>query len=248
MVFPEQTNHYGTLFGGEALAWMDKAAFIVASRYARRTVVTASSEKCNFHVPVRQGQLVELVARIVATGKTSITVDVELHSRGPAHRRPSARDQGPVRDGRARLARTADRGACGSRAERVSPGSRTASGEARGSLAGRHRGPPLLPDAAPAQARVLEVPMKRAIAAPGLRCPPRPRRVCNTIRLASSIVIRPASEREPGVQRGSSASSASASAASSAFVAGPLTTSPSVPNRLPWQGQSHVRSAPFQCT
>ncbi len=80
MVFPEQTNHYGTLFGGEALAWMDKAAFIVASRYARRTVVTASSEKCNFHVPVRQGQLVELVARIVATGRTSITVDVELHS------------------------------------------------------------------------------------------------------------------------------------------------------------------------
>jgi len=28
MVFPEQTNHYGTLFGGEALALMDKAAFI----------------------------------------------------------------------------------------------------------------------------------------------------------------------------------------------------------------------------
>ena len=25
MVFPEQANHYGTLFGGEALALMDKA-------------------------------------------------------------------------------------------------------------------------------------------------------------------------------------------------------------------------------
>lgn len=80
MVFPEQTNHYGTLFGGQALALMDKAAFVVASRYARRTVVTASSEKCDFHVPVRQGQLVELVARIIATGKTSLTVDVELYS------------------------------------------------------------------------------------------------------------------------------------------------------------------------
>jgi uncharacterized protein (TIGR00369 family) len=80
MVFPEQTNHYGTLFGGQALALMDKAAFVVASRYARRTVVTASSEKCDFHVPVRQGQLVELVARVVATGKTSLTVEVDLHS------------------------------------------------------------------------------------------------------------------------------------------------------------------------
>jgi uncharacterized protein (TIGR00369 family) len=80
MVFPEQTNHYGTLFGGQALALMDKAAFIAASRYARRTVVTASSEKVDFHVPVRQGQLVELVATIVATGRTSVTVDVELYA------------------------------------------------------------------------------------------------------------------------------------------------------------------------
>ena len=80
MVFPEQTNHYGTLFGGQALALMDKAAFIVASRYARRNVVTASSEKCDFHVPVRQGQLVELVARIVATGRTSMTVELDLQT------------------------------------------------------------------------------------------------------------------------------------------------------------------------
>ncbi|MFV8753519.1 acyl-CoA thioesterase [Nannocystaceae bacterium ST9] len=80
MVFPEQTNHYGTLFGGQALALMDKAAFMLASRYARATVVTASSEKVDFHVPVRQGQLVELVARIVATGRTSITIEVDLHA------------------------------------------------------------------------------------------------------------------------------------------------------------------------
>lgn len=80
MVFPGQTNHYGTLFGGQALALMDKAAFIVASRYARLTVVTASSEKCDFHVPVRQGQLIELIARVVATGRTSITVEVDLYS------------------------------------------------------------------------------------------------------------------------------------------------------------------------
>jgi acyl-CoA hydrolase len=80
MVFPEQTNHYGTLFGGQALALMDKAAFIVASRYARRTVVTASSERVDFHVPVRQGQLIELVSRVCATGRTSITVEVELYA------------------------------------------------------------------------------------------------------------------------------------------------------------------------
>jgi len=80
MVFPQQTNHYGTLFGGQALALMDKAAFVVASRYARRMVVTASSEKTEFHVPVRQGQLVELIATVIATGSTSITVEVVLYA------------------------------------------------------------------------------------------------------------------------------------------------------------------------
>ncbi len=80
MVFPGQTNHYGTLYGGQALALMDKAAFIAASRYSRQAVVTASSERVDFHVPVRQGQLVELVARLVATGRTSLTVEVELYA------------------------------------------------------------------------------------------------------------------------------------------------------------------------
>jgi len=80
MVFPEQTNHYGTLYGGQALALMDKAAFIAASRYARCAVVTRSSERVDFHVPVRQGQLVELLARVACTGRTSITVEVKLYS------------------------------------------------------------------------------------------------------------------------------------------------------------------------
>lgn len=83
IVFPDHANHLGTLFGGQALAWMDKAAFVAASRYARRTVVTARSEQVDFHVPVRQGQLVELVARVVGTGRSSLRVEVELHAEDP---------------------------------------------------------------------------------------------------------------------------------------------------------------------
>lgn len=78
MVFPDHTNHLGTLFGGQALAWMDKAAFIAASRYARRTVVTARSERVDFTLPVRQGQLVETIARVVEVGRSSMQVEVEV--------------------------------------------------------------------------------------------------------------------------------------------------------------------------
>src|SRR5215468_9755984 len=78
MVFPNQANHYGTLFGGDALRLMDMAAFVAASRPERKPVVTASSKRIDFHAPVRQGQLAEVVGRVSRTGRTSMTVEVEL--------------------------------------------------------------------------------------------------------------------------------------------------------------------------
>ena len=51
LVFPQHINHHGTLFGGQGLAFMDKAAFIAGSRFSRRSLVTASSEKIDFHLP-----------------------------------------------------------------------------------------------------------------------------------------------------------------------------------------------------
>jgi acyl-CoA hydrolase len=78
MVFPDQTNHYGTLFGGHALRLMDKAAFVAASRHARSAVVTACSERVDFKTPARQGDLIELSATVIATGRTSMTVAVSL--------------------------------------------------------------------------------------------------------------------------------------------------------------------------
>ncbi len=79
MVFPNQTNHYSTLFAGEALSMMDLTAFIAGSRYTRKMLVTASSEKIDFKVPIKHGQLAEFIGRIVKAGTTSITVEVEMY-------------------------------------------------------------------------------------------------------------------------------------------------------------------------
>ena len=78
IVFPHHCNHLGTLFGGQALAWMDKAAFLVSSRYAHHTTVTARSERVDFKAPIRLGDTVEIVATVRATGRSSITVEVTL--------------------------------------------------------------------------------------------------------------------------------------------------------------------------
>lgn len=78
LVFPNQANHYGTLFGGQALSLMGKAAVVAATRRARCPVVMASSEKVEFHVPVRVGELVELCARVERVGSSSMTVVVDM--------------------------------------------------------------------------------------------------------------------------------------------------------------------------
>ena len=78
MVFPEQANHYGTLFGGHALSLMGKAAFVTATRHARQSVVMATSDRIEFHEPIHVGELIELVAHIVRVGRSSMTVAVDM--------------------------------------------------------------------------------------------------------------------------------------------------------------------------
>jgi acyl-CoA hydrolase len=78
MIFPEQANHYGTLFGGHALSLMGKAAFVAATRRARQSVVMAASGKIEFHEPIRVGELVELVASVARIGRSSMTIAVDM--------------------------------------------------------------------------------------------------------------------------------------------------------------------------
>jgi acyl-CoA hydrolase len=77
-IFPANANHHDTLFGGQVMAWMDQAAFICATRWCRRKVVTAHSSAIDFHHAVPIGTIVELIARLISVGRTSMSVHVEL--------------------------------------------------------------------------------------------------------------------------------------------------------------------------
>ncbi|MBM7321925.1 acyl-CoA thioesterase [Agrobacterium sp. S2] len=78
IVFPGDTNHHGTLFGGTGLALMDRVAFIAATRFGRAPFVTASCERIDFKQPARVGNIVEFSARPVKAGRRSLTVEVEM--------------------------------------------------------------------------------------------------------------------------------------------------------------------------
>jgi acyl-CoA hydrolase len=83
IVLPHQTNGYGTMFGGDVMAFMDKAAAIAALRFCRQPVVTASSERIDFRTPISQGEIVEARSRVVFVGTTSMVVRVELTAEHP---------------------------------------------------------------------------------------------------------------------------------------------------------------------
>ncbi len=77
-VFPNTTNHYDTLFGGTALQLMDEVAFICATRFARKRMVTVSSDRVDFEHPIPAGTLIELVATVNKVGNTSLVIQVDI--------------------------------------------------------------------------------------------------------------------------------------------------------------------------
>ncbi|MFY9465608.1 MAG: acyl-CoA thioesterase [Sediminibacterium sp.] len=77
-VFPDSTNHYDTLFGGTAMYLMDEVAFMTATRFSRKRVVTVSSDRIDFNMPIPAGTIIELVGKVVHVGNTSMKVLVEI--------------------------------------------------------------------------------------------------------------------------------------------------------------------------
>lgn len=82
MVFPEDMNYAGTLFGGKVLAEMDKSAAKAARRLLYGTAcdgaVTASLDKVDFVKPAHVGDFIELSAWITRLGRTSIEIKVHV--------------------------------------------------------------------------------------------------------------------------------------------------------------------------
>jgi len=72
------SNHNGTMFGGWLMAQVDIAGSIPALHRAKGSVVTAAVNSMNFHAPLFIGDLVTFYADITATGRSSITVHVDV--------------------------------------------------------------------------------------------------------------------------------------------------------------------------
>ncbi len=83
IILPNQTNNFNTMFGGEVMALMDKAAAIAGLRFCRRPLVTASSERIDFRTPIHAGEIIEAVAKVIYVGRTSMIVRVHIFAEHP---------------------------------------------------------------------------------------------------------------------------------------------------------------------
>lgn len=81
LVLPEHLNHYGYLFGGYLLQWVDEAAWICASlEYPECGFVTVAMDRVEFRKSVRQGSILRFEVKKTKVGNTSVHYTVEVFS------------------------------------------------------------------------------------------------------------------------------------------------------------------------
>lgn len=90
-VRPEHLNHYGYLFGGYMLMWVDEAAWIAASLDRPDChFVTVGMAKVEFKHKVKKGSILMFSISEVKAGRTSVTYQVDVTCRHAAGHEKSA--------------------------------------------------------------------------------------------------------------------------------------------------------------
>lgn len=78
LVFPSNTNHHTSIFGGTMLSYIDEIASIAAMKHSSGEIVTASLDNVNFKSSAFAGEIIEMEAVVIATGRTSMDVFVKV--------------------------------------------------------------------------------------------------------------------------------------------------------------------------
>jgi len=78
VVFKNLINDHNTLFGGIALQWMDEVAYITATRFCRKKVVTVSTGKIDFKNPIPYGTIAELIGSVEKAGSVKLEINVKI--------------------------------------------------------------------------------------------------------------------------------------------------------------------------
>ena len=99
IAMPRDTNANGDIFGGWLLSQMDLAGGIAAAKVARGRVATVAIDRMSFLVPVKVGAVVSCHTQVLAIGRSSIQVRVEVWATVPRAEWANAHGQTKVTEG-----------------------------------------------------------------------------------------------------------------------------------------------------
>ena len=78
IVFPNDLNAYGTLFGGRVLDLCDRLSGIVAKRHSGKVCVTLGIDSVRFLAPAKHGDILVFKASVNRTWKTSMEIGIKV--------------------------------------------------------------------------------------------------------------------------------------------------------------------------
>ena len=82
LMMPHHANNLRrpSVFGGVIMSMVDRCAALSAMRHASGQVTTLSIDRILFKEPIRSGELVEVRARVVRVGRTSMSVLANVYA------------------------------------------------------------------------------------------------------------------------------------------------------------------------
>jgi len=80
---PTDVNFGGKVHGGAVMKWIDQAGYTCAAGWAGTYCVTVYLGGLHFLGPIRVGELVELRALVIRTGRTSLDIAIDVYAGEP---------------------------------------------------------------------------------------------------------------------------------------------------------------------
>ena len=80
---PGDVNFGGKVHGGAVMKWIDQVGYTCAAGWTGSYCVTVYLGGLHFLAPIHVGEVVELQALVIRTGRTSIDIAVDVYARDP---------------------------------------------------------------------------------------------------------------------------------------------------------------------
>ncbi|MEI8630959.1 acyl-CoA thioesterase [Vibrio sp. PP-XX7] len=80
---PSDVNFGGKVHGGAVMKWIDLAAYACSAAWSGKYCITVYAGGIRFVAPILVGNLVEVSAQVVYTGKTSMHVAIHVQAGDP---------------------------------------------------------------------------------------------------------------------------------------------------------------------